>query len=202
MANLTARELYERLLSEPSFEASLLETCRTIELTASKRGTIVAALWAARKRPALRTLLEQLPAFGDQASLQRCVALLDTPRKLRQARAKLQAKLQGTAGSFSAKARRELQATINNLAAEEVPEAFSITSSFKKLLARLLQSIPADRLEFDLLHFDSSTRADGLGGSSRTWRTCDRPPSSSTTSRARSMAHRRPQARSWPRRRR
>ncbi len=154
IATMPAREIYEKLMSTPAFETELLETSRTIELTSSRRGAIIAALWASRKRNALKGLLEAKPAFRDQAALQRAAALLDTPRKLRQAQRQLQA-------PTNARRRRDLQNKINDLMAEDVPDAFSLTRSFAKILERLLSAIPADRLDFDLIFFENATRSDG-----------------------------------------
>ena len=78
-ATKATRHIYESLV--PSEEGhdnqdinrnlhELLEAARMCSLTAAQRGNIVAALWAARKRDALKALLEH-PEFAHHSTLER-----------------------------------------------------------------------------------------------------------------------------------
>lgn len=152
---MAARQIYNKLTADDDkkFETELLSTVRMVELTPSQRARVIAALWAARGRPALKTLFETLPAYRDQAALQRAAVLLDTPRLLRQSHRQL--------ATASRRKRRSVQDKINELTHEDVPDAFSLTRSFAKILGRLLCQIPKDRLEFDLLFYENATKPDG-----------------------------------------
>eukprot|EP00316_Scyphosphaera_apsteinii_P000727 CAMPEP_0119318884 /NCGR_PEP_ID=MMETSP1333-20130426/47898_1 /TAXON_ID=418940 /ORGANISM="Scyphosphaera apsteinii, Strain RCC1455" /LENGTH=559 /DNA_ID=CAMNT_0007325185 /DNA_START=54 /DNA_END=1734 /DNA_ORIENTATION=- len=148
LADLTTRALFDRLCNPETckeIKSAITEASSNITLTPTKRGQIVAALWASKERDFLRKLLLERPAFSEAGPLARAVSLLDTPRKIKA----LEHKLANSRARKLGKIREKLHA----LQSEGVPQAFSLTRSFTALLKKLLSAIPAARLEFDLLFF-------------------------------------------------
>ena len=141
---LGTKALYEGLMDESITERELLDAEGA--LNASTKGQIIAALWAAKKRLLLKTLLATT-GFADTAALARAVSLLDNPRRLRQCERKLASRGSVRGG------KRKLREEANALREENVPTAFSLTRSFNQLLTRMMAELTQSKLEFDLVFF-------------------------------------------------
>eukprot|EP00303_Exanthemachrysis_gayraliae_P006001 CAMPEP_0205998460 /NCGR_PEP_ID=MMETSP1464-20131121/262_1 /ASSEMBLY_ACC=CAM_ASM_001124 /TAXON_ID=119497 /ORGANISM="Exanthemachrysis gayraliae, Strain RCC1523" /LENGTH=685 /DNA_ID=CAMNT_0053371609 /DNA_START=74 /DNA_END=2131 /DNA_ORIENTATION=+ len=138
--------------NEQSIEKAVLGLVQTAPLTSAKRAGLVAALWAARKRGLLKGLLERAD-FAEPAVIAKALALLDGPRRARQLRRRLVAA--GGDEEHPTPRRRALQAKLQEIVDQQIPEAFSATRSFNGVVRKWLRTIPADRLEFDCVQFDT-----------------------------------------------
>jgi hypothetical protein len=151
-----AKAIYECLHNDggtttDSDLGSVLREMKT--LTLARRAEVVASLWATRRRPLLKQILEDYPELREPQVLHKATSLLDLPRRVRAAERRLSQLEERGAKAKAVRAQRAVLGEMRD-AATAVPTTFSASKSFADVLRKQLRLLPEERLEFDLLFFE------------------------------------------------
>eukprot|EP00306_Pavlova_sp_CCMP459_P013902 CAMPEP_0185187106 /NCGR_PEP_ID=MMETSP1140-20130426/4509_1 /TAXON_ID=298111 /ORGANISM="Pavlova sp., Strain CCMP459" /LENGTH=584 /DNA_ID=CAMNT_0027753461 /DNA_START=212 /DNA_END=1966 /DNA_ORIENTATION=+ len=119
-----------------------------VGLTSASKARLLATLWATRKRALMAEIIAR-DDFRDPIVISKTCVLLDGPRRIRQ----LEGKLEVIPENKKSK-RKPIEAKLKEVKNLGIPNTFSATSSFMRLVRKWTRELPAERLEFDCVMFD------------------------------------------------
>lgn len=161
MYEVKLQQLTEGMACQPEAFAQELERMLEIkvDMNPTKRAQVLVAC-RANKQAALLERLMKVEVFREPAVIAKMLAMLDAPRELRAAQCKLARLQKGGDGQLTPRKATlsALKEKINNLGQQDALAAGSVgaNGSLARWVERWAKEIPAERLEFYLLHFSDS----------------------------------------------